>query len=107
MEMDMHLVHLRLSNSRGSTPEVINTLGILRHLPIHGRVLVARAQVHKEVRKQLDLTVGAEARLKEAGYNRDKQAVMEEVKTLHIVVAARVRIQPREVTVRLLLQAPA
>jgi len=107
MEMDTHLLHLRLSNNQDSTLEVISTLGILRHLPIHGRVLVAEVQVHKEVHRRPDLTVGAEARRKAAGCNRGKQAAMEEVKVLHIAVAARVRIQPREVTVRLLLQALA
>jgi len=107
MEMDTHLLHLRLSNSQDSTLEVISTLRILHRLPIHGQVLVVEAQVHKEVHKRLDLTVETGARLKEAGCNRDKQAATEEVKALHIMVAARVRIQPREVTVRLLLQAPA
>jgi hypothetical protein len=101
METDTYLFRLRLSNSRDSTQEATSTQGILHHLPIRGRALVAEPQAHREAHNQLDLAAGAGVHPKEAGSNQDKQAAMEEVKTLRIVVAVRLPIRLREVTVRL------
>jgi hypothetical protein len=111
METGMQPLHPRLSSRRGSILGVTSTLGILPHLPIRGRALVARVRLLKEVHKQqlLDSAVGVGVHLREAGCNRDKQAVTEEEKVLRmvvVVVVVRVRIQLLGVVARPEMQEP-